>query len=436
MLRLQDRGTVDKTSVVMSVLSAVHILILGVLAIQVYRYQPKPLQKFFFPALLVKCVAGIAVGLLYFYYYTGDDTFVYFTDASQLTDLAHRDPGAYFRFLWTSELPDHVKLLSDRPRALFFSKYTSVLCLFTGPNYWVISILFSFISFISAWYLVRLIAETFEIVYPAVIAFLFFPSVVFWSSGLMKESTAMATIFFLTVIFLKLFTGRRVRLWEWLGACFALWLLWNIKYYFVAILLPVMSALLLMRLLIEPNIRMKSKLVYCIVFSLVFVIPLYVATLVHPNFYPERFLGVIASNNEDFIALSSPQDVIHFSGLSSSFSSVVIHLPKAIVSGMYRPFIWEASHVLQVIAGVENLLLLSLTVWAIAAVIKNRERSIGKTGLLFWGIVIYVVLLSAFLTLSTPNFGTLSRYRVGFLPFFVLILLIPNPIVRKFNQWL
>jgi hypothetical protein len=35
-----------------------------------------------------------------------------------------------------------------------------------------------------------------------------------------------------------------------------------------------------------------------------------------------------------------------------------------------------------------------------------------------------------FLALSTPNFGTLSRYRAGFLPFFVFVIAYRNPIVE------
>jgi hypothetical protein len=32
--------------------------------------------------------------------------------------------------------------------------------------------------------------------------------------------------------------------------------------------------------------------------------------------------------------------------------------------------------------------------------------------------------------LSTPNFGTLSRYRIGFLPFIFLLIGIENPLLR------
>jgi hypothetical protein len=46
-------------------------------------------------------------------------------------------------------------------------------------------------------------------------------------------------------------------------------------------------------------------------------------------------------------------------------------------------------------------------------------------------VVLYVVALCVFLALSTPNFGTLSRYRISFLPLLFLLITIENPLVKK-----
>jgi hypothetical protein len=100
----------------------------------------------------------------------------------------------------------------------------------------------------------------------------------------------------------------------------------------------------------------------------------------------------------------------------------------AFFSGLYRPFVTEVHTIWQVIAALENLLLLILTIAALTNVtrmITSRHR------LLIFSLMIYITLLCVFLALSTPNFGTLSRYRVGFIPFFVLLLTIENPLVTR-----
>jgi hypothetical protein len=45
------------------------------------------------------------------------------------------------------------------------------------------------------------------------------------------------------------------------------------------------------------------------------------------------------------------------------------------------------------------------------------------------------MLLAIFLALSTPNFGTLSRYKIGFFPFLVFLTLYKNPLLGKIMQF-
>jgi hypothetical protein len=53
-----------------------------------------------------------------------------------------------------------------------------------------------------------------------------------------------------------------------------------------------------------------------------------------------------------------------------------------------------------------------------------------KYSLITFAVLVYSVLLCIFLTLSSPNLGTLARYRIGFLPFFVFVLVYQNPLVN------
>ncbi len=79
------------------------------------------------------------------------------------------------------------------------------------------SLYFSAISFFSSWFLVQKINRLFEGVQPAaILGFLFFPSVVFWSAGVIKESLAMAALFFLSLIFLKVWKREKLHWIEWL----------------------------------------------------------------------------------------------------------------------------------------------------------------------------------------------------------------------------
>jgi hypothetical protein len=55
--------------------------------------------------------------------------------------------------------------------------------------------------------------------------------------------------------------------------------------------------------------------------------------------------------------------------------------------------------------------------------------------MLVFSVIVYVSLLCIFLSLSTPNFGTLSRYRVGFISFFFLLVAGRHPLLNKLESW-
>lgn len=173
---------------------------------------------------------------------------------------------------------------------------------------------------------------------------------------------------------------------------------------------------------------------YAVIWISIFLVPLYIASIVHPNFYPERFLDVIISNHDAFVALSEDHDIIHYDRLSSSAGDIIRNMPLALTSGIFRPFLWESVNPIQIIAAIENLFIAVLTLWSITNLLYPKGRSGMTITPLVAGTLIFVGLLAVFLSLSTPNFGTLSRYRVGFLPYYVLVTILPISAARKFDR--
>lgn len=408
-----------------------NLFLLLFLSYRIWKREKSSLRKIFWPALILKLSAGICLGLVYSYYYTVGDTFNYFDDGVTLARLARTDLVSYTSFLWSGDASFTIwsDLLYQQPRAMFLSKITSVFCLITHDNYWIISLYFSALAFACAWSLVKKITA----LYPstkkaAIIGFLFFPSVVFWSSGLIKESLAMAALFFLSILFVKSWNKeKKWKVTEGLIGLVAVWLVWNLKYYYIAVFLPVALTALLARFLME-RFSIHSLPLKIGVWCFIFFIPLFVVSLLHPNFYLDRFIDVVVSSYNEFQAISDPEDLIHYNALKATPLSLVENMPWALLSGMFRPFVTEVHNVLQFLIAMENLVLLVLFLSAIIGLKKLKHTS---HRMVFFSIIIYCMILCIFLALSTPNFGTLSRYRVGFLPFLVFLLTVDNPLVAK-----
>ena len=159
------------------------------------------------------------------------------------------------------------------------------------------------------------------------------------------------------------------------------------------------------------------------------------ASSLHPNLYPPNFLNALILNHDLTLANSSPDSVIHYYRLDADAGSMLLNFPWAVVSCLFRPFILEVNGLLQLVAGLENLIFLVLSL----AAIKNIGQGMRSShGVIIAGILVYVILGSGLLALSSPNFGSLARYRVSYIPFLGLLILLNNPLlqwgIRKFKS--
>lgn len=381
--------------------------------------------RLFWIALLYKCAMAIALGLVYSHYYSSNDTWLFFRDAERIAELARTDSSAYFKFLWNSESVNSLitTLANAQERSLFLVKIMSVACLLTGDNYWLSSIYFCCLSFTASWFLFTTVSRHFSNSYwEAALAFLFYPSVIFWSSGLVKETLALSGIYFIGALLIKIAGASRILLIEWIVGALAFYVSWNLKYYWTALFMAVVITSVL-------SLFLKNRKIISIKFQEltwlgIFILLCGTFSLSHPNFYLHRFLEVVVTNHNDFVAISKPSGVIHFYQLEPNWGSILINAPWALFSGILRPFLWEANGVTGILAAAENLMLLVLIVSFF------DKRALPKNGFLLFSTLTYIVLLCIFLTLSTPNLGTLSRYRVGFLPFLVFLISYRNPLLK------
>jgi hypothetical protein len=395
------------------------------------------LKAVYWSALLFKLIAAIALGLIYTHYYMVGDTLIYFRDASVLAEHFYEDTSGYFSFLVNHYEREEVlaKLIFKEPRALLMVKIVSIFCLISFSNYWIVALYFAFVSFLGAWYLTRKIQRYFPTLLPVAAAvFLFFPSVVFWSSGIIKETLAMASIFFLSGIFLTIWYGDKIKIVEWLLIFVAAWLAWSLKYYFAAVFFAVTINTILFKF-VAKLVKPMRFLTETILWLLLFIIPLVVVTQLHPNFALRKLFGVVVDNYNDFISFSSPEDVVQFSNLTPDFRGVLSNSPWALTSGLFRPFIWEANTFFQTVVAIENTVLLIGMMYASVVV---RKFVTARHRMLIFSCCVYIIFLCIFITLSTPNFGTLSRYRVAYIPYFAFLLLcipdVSNFFQRSFNR--
>jgi hypothetical protein len=401
------------------------VSIIGLLAFVWAKNLNRSEKPVFWAALFMKLLAGCLLGILYHYHYQSGDTLKYFRVAVQLSEFAHQQPFKYLEYLWTSNeaMGMSVGMENLEPRSVFFIKLVSLVSLMTFSNYWATSLWFSFVGFIGAWLLAREISRKFPNAAAAsFFSFLFFPSLVFWSSGIIKETIALAALFFLSYLLLVGWNAGRLRWFEWLLACLAIWLAWSLKYYWCAVFLAISASSVIVKFV--SNRFFWKKGAFVLLWFLIVLLMGLVVSLVHPNFYTDRFVQVVVENYQAYRIIGG-ESLIDYGELNPTFWSLATHAPWGLITGLFRPFIWETHNALSLIYSLENAGILLLSIFSLTR-LKNIWSS--PDWILIVSILVYTIVLGVFLSLSTPNFGTLARYRVGFLPFFVFLVSYTNPV--------
>lgn len=411
-----------------------NIILIGGVIYLLYPKEPEnQLKKWFWPALLLKLFCGIITGFFYKLYYGGGDTFVFQSQSLLLYEYFKVSPPAYLR-LWLTGQYESETLRT----AIYFLSYSnsyhlilwlSLLNIFTDGNYYLNSLYFSLFCFWGSWQLVKALI----IIKPATknaagMAFLFLPSMVFWAAGVTKEAVYIGAISWLMAVVIRL-AHKRSSLNVSVGVSILLsaYLLWKIKFYFAAVVYPLLFSYALVTWatgrfrFLESG---KNSLIF--LGSLLLIFSVLVAQM-HPVFYLDFFYEQLMLNYQSLLVRSAGKPVLYFPDLNPTLASVIGHLPAAAFQAAVRPFIWEGNNILYRIAGTENLLTLVLLIINLVSLLIYRPRKIPVAGLV---LLVYIFIVAGLIGLTTPNLGSLSRYKTAFLPFLVYLLL-QNPLLNK-----
>lgn len=411
---------------------------LGILYALAYLVRPAVTNQFtkpyFIPALTLKFVGAIGLGLLYQFYYGYGDTLQYHYHARVISDaFSHSfstgltlllDDGSSnepviapyaARMLWHS--PGSAELLLSRIAAFF-----GLLCF---NNYTVISLFFAITSFSGMWAMYMTFATIRPQVYKELAWTLFYvPSLFFWGSGILKDSMCMGALGWL---FYALYQGairRRSLLRCVFIGVMASYILFRLKVYILLSFLP--AALLWVfnetsGQVRNPTLRLLARPVFLAMGG---VVAFYAATnLTADNSeYAIENIGERSKITADYIYEQSQlQEGSAYSlgKLDGTISSMVKLAPQAIGTSLFRPFLWEVRNPIMLLSAIEAFYFLFFTLRILRRTgIKRTFSIIGQTPVLLMCFV-FSLIFAASVGITSNNFGTLARYKIPMIPFYL-----------------
>jgi hypothetical protein len=112
------------------------------------------------------------------------------------------------------------------------------------------------------------------------------------------------------------------------------------------------------------------------------------------------------------------------SGEAKTIPEQLKFVPLALVNALFRPVVVEAKNAPAMGGAVENALLLLAVLSLLVGAARSAVRAaLFRTPMLLSSAV-FVVVFAAGVGLATSNLGTLSRYRMPMMPFYVTTVLV------------
>ena len=387
----------------------IHVPLLAALGYLVLNPLAKRYGKWPLASLLVKILSGVAVGLVFTHFYSGGDTWALHEQITSFNKNHTLSLASY-----SYEIFQPIDPYSGNPRTVFLIRLLSPLSWTVRDNYWLLAIYLAIFSFWATWKLIRSLDNYYPNQQKQVIAvFCFFPSLIFWTSGIMKDTLAIGCLFVLTSHLVNFYhRGEN----SWIGLLEILlgfFLLFKLRHYLA-------GAFGFVALFVFSDQWLKQKGSFYRIVSLLVVIG--ITAILIRYFYirlrPERFPLTFYELHESIQSRSDPESLVHFE-LKPTWSSIVVNSPKALLAGLFRPLPGEIRNPLGLLQGIENLFILLLFA---ASLYRFKKIKLPDDSLIL-GSILFILLLATVLPLTSPNLGTLSRYRTSYMPFFVLLTL-------------
>lgn len=394
-----------------------------------YKYNGLPK---YIPAIvfLSKFLGGLLVYIIYAYFYGSrysGDIFKYFDDGNVIYSSLKQNPVDYLKMItgiggdapylqkyydtcrfWNKQF--NYGLINDNRIVI---RFNALVRLISMGNMHIHTLVMSFISFTGLWGIFKVFISFFKqqkILLLLVI--FFFPSVYFWTSGVLKEGILMFAFGMFLYNYIRLINGDKiVTSIVWL--CTTTFILLLSKFYVLVAALP---GLLFFALISKSG---KKYFFVKLVASVLFFITV--------SFFTKPIIGVsfpeiIEKKQHDFVAyinsLSVVGSKIDIPDLEPTFKSIVTNSPSAFFRTLFRPTVFEISNLMSVMAAVENLIIMLFILLTIGyfnfKALKNEYM---------WLALLFVLVLFTLSGLTTPVLGALVRYKAPALPFLGIALL-------------
>jgi hypothetical protein len=394
--------------------------------------------KYFVWGLCAKIAGAMALGAVYTFIYNGGDTVNYFTTAKAYINLIDKD---WDNFLWgwlgetgpadysffDSETGYPVYWHKDH-HSFFVARLEIPIILLGATTYFPSAILTAVLCYSGTWKLYRVFITEFpDLKKKLAIFILFIPSVVFWGSGIMKDSFTLAAVGWYTYGFYMFFIRKKRNPYYLICLFIASFIILSIKPYIFFAILP--GSIIWLSNQYAHRINNKTLKLFFTPFLIAIGIGSAVFALQNMSDYlglykMDTVLERAAIVQKDMKAEYYHGNSFDIGDFDASASGAAAKAPIAVFSGLFRPTLLDVRNPFMLISALENTFVLFLTIFLLIKVrISGLVKYVRMNPLLLFSFLFSLFFAFA-VGLSVANFGSLVRLRIPGFQFFVPVVVV------------
>lgn len=459
-------------------------------------------------AFAVKSLASLFFIYIYTYYYGEGilyfDSGTYINDARFLHRVAYEDPSAYFKFLTgiheTEELVQKYLFLTEKwsmPYSMFADdskhmiRMNSLIHFFSFDSIYIHFIVFNLFA-LNGIKNIYLFFKEYVAISERVFFFalIFLPSLLFWSSGVMKEPMLLFSI---GLLFKALRISNDRKMLKLFFIVIALFLMLNFKaYVLLACVIPFIFVITAKLLLPQKSIWLSLLIIFgfsvlCLValpkqrqkivdyislkqfdFNNISMGGIYFLKENEPyayNIQPDNYKNLRIKNDSLTIIRRTEAYIFHRTEktalrkvyleadpnkkipvlsvwvrsnsyiettmIFSSFRQMVLNIPEALINCLFRPFWNDPSPKFKFLTFTETWLLFGFLGYTII----RRKRLNRDERIVVIGLTLFILNLSLVIGWATPVLGAIVRYRVPvYLAILILAFILHQPASKRWKK--
>jgi hypothetical protein len=423
-------------------------LTIGALILYVYKYLNNDKQfTYLLPGYFAKSIGGFIFTMIYVFYYDGEgDTFFYYEGSLKLANIFWQSPKFYFDLMIANSHDAQAILkngnefiqMSATEEEWFMVRLISPLTILGLRTYLGVTFFMSFISFLGSYKIYQLMInimgqERKKLIF--IINFLI-PSVLFWGSGLLKDTITLSCFYFFLFFMYQILILGKIRLRNIFFILLFGLIIFQLKAY-ILICLILWFFVVLFFVFIKKS---KNPIVKFLMlpYLLVFVIGtgysgLQLLLVKSDEYKSELILSKIEGYQSYHQSLGG--SVYNLGQVEYTEIGLLKKFPQALNVSLFRPYPWESNTFMVLINSMESMILLFFLFYVLFKFKFSFFKELKNSPFLI-GAFIFILIFSFFIGITSYNFGALSRFKlpIDAFSFFILYYIyVQKKIKNKLN---